>query len=210
MRGTGFEVIIVDDEASVRKGLERLLRAAGYSVCTFDSSASFLNHAPLDAGPCCLILDVKMPGLNGIDLYQQLVAQQCDIPVVFLTGHGDIPMSVRAIKAGAQDFLTKPVSEEDLLAAVESALERHCGMLEACSRNVQVHACLETLTPRELEVLRCMISGAPSKQIGAFLGIAEKTVKVHRGRVKGKLGVASMAELVRLCGSVGITPTSIE
>jgi FixJ family two-component response regulator len=196
-------VFVVDDEPSVRRSLARLLRAAGYRVEIFASAAEFLRAAPVEAVGC-LVLDVQMPDLNGLELQQALGAADRRLPIVFITGHGDIPMSVRAMKAGAMDFLSKPFDAKDLLAAIERALAtaearvlEQLGAAEAKRR-------LATLTPREHEVMLHVIRGELNKQIAAALGAAEKTIKVHRGRVMHKLQVQSVADLVRLCEKAGI------
>ncbi len=196
-------VFVVEDDVAVRKSLARLLRAAGLAVETSASAAEFLDRGGYQ-GVGCIVLDVRMPDLDGMALQAELAARQVDLPIVFLTGHGDIPMSVRAMKGGAVDFLTKPVDEEVLLCAVRQALVRH--RADRTERHVvqALRERLELLTPREQEVLRWVIAGALNKQIAAELGIAEKTVKVHRGQVMRKLGVRTVAELVRTCQRLGI------
>ena len=191
-------VYVVDDDASVRTGLKRLLRAAGLTVEAFDSAEAFLARGQSDQ-VACLVLDVHMPGLDGLALQAELSARQASLPIVFLTGVGDIPMSVAAMKHGASDFLTKPVDETVLLEAIRHSLARQRTHLAERAR-------LMSLTPREGEVLRWVIGGALNKQIAAHLGIAEKTVKIHRGRVMEKLAVGSVAELVGLCQQAGVRP----
>ena len=198
-------VYVVDDDPAVRKGLDRLLRSAGLAVEAFASAAEFLARDGQD-GVGCIVLDVRMPGISGMDLQADLVAQGVDLPVIFLTGHGDIPMSVEAMKTGALDFLTKPVDEEVLLNAVRQALHRHRAARTERLETQAMRTRMESLTPRELEVLRCVITGALNKQIAAHLGIAEKTVKIHRARVMEKTGAASVAELVQSCQRAGIEP----
>jgi FixJ family two-component response regulator len=202
-RGTVF---VIDDELSVRKGLGRLLRAAGYRVEIFASALEFLERAPKDE-VACLVLDVQMPELNGLELQRALAETERPLSIVFITGYGDIPTSVRAMRAGASDFLSKPFDQKDLLAAVDRALER-------AGRDAGAHAVardakklLATLTPREHEVLLHVLAGELNKQIAAALGTSEKTVKVHRGRVMHKMGVRSVADLVRLCEKAGIRLT---
>jgi len=198
-------VFIIDDDASVCKSLSRLLRAAGHETETFTSAEQFLKREH-DQGVGCIILDVRMPGLSGMDLQDDLNKADCSMPVIFITGHGNIPMSVQAMKKGAVDFLTKPFDDEELLQAVESALEKD---RKAKAERAEVHDILkrmERLTPREYEILRYVVTGMMNKQIAANLGIAEKTVKVHRGRIIEKLCVHSVAELVRLAEKVGIEP----
>jgi FixJ family two-component response regulator len=198
-------VYVVDDDRSVRKGLARLLRSAGYTVETFSSAAEFLARERRE-GVGCLVLDVRMPGLDGMELQAELVARGFDLPIVFLTGHGDIPMSVQAMKQGAVDFLTKPVDDEALLDAVRQAL-RQCESRRAERREAEaVRARLRLLTSRELEVLRCVITGARNKRIAAHLGISEQTVKIHRGRVMKKLGLTTAAELLEACRLARIRP----
>jgi len=196
-------VYIVDDEPSVLAGLSRLLRSAGYQVAAFDAAAKFLERTPADA-PGCLVLDVSMPGLDGLELQQILDETGQSLPIIFLTGHGDIPMSVRAIKAGAVDFLTKPCNDADLLAAIGLAL---CKDREARrERLTQAHlqSLFASLTPRERQVLALVAAGRLNKQIAADLGTCEQTVKVHRARVMEKLRVKSLADLVRLAEKAGI------
>ncbi len=198
-------VHIVDDDASFRKSLERLLRVRGYQTEAFESADAFLRSGIMNRAGC-ILLDVHMPGLDGLALQQALARTRCTMPVIFLTGRGDIPMSVRAIKAGAADFLTKPVDVDVLLGALRKAFEEHARRREEQVAQDAVRARVQTLTERELDVLRHLLTGALNKQIGGDLEIAEKTVKVHRGRVMEKMGVSSVAELVRLCALVGIQP----
>ena len=201
------QVSIVDDDDAVRAGLARLMRAAGFQVDAFSSAEDYLNRAKRD-GPECLILDVRMDGLSGLELQERLSRGRLTCPIIFLTGHGDIPMSVQAMKEGAFDFFTKPVNGRQLLEAVANALETHARILAetACP----FRARLENLTAREFEVMRCVISGALNKQIAAHLDIAEKTVKIHRGRVMHKLGIESVAELVRQSIESGVEPSSCD
>jgi len=189
-------VFVVDDDPSVRKALGRALQAAGLPVKTFESAQEFLKQDRPE-GPACLVLDVRMPGLNGLDLQAELNARNLHTPIIFLTGHGDVPMSVKAMKRGAADFLTKPFQMESLLRAIQEALEKDTRQRAARAGIAQVQDRLATLTPREREVLDLVVQGLLNKQIAAELGAAERTVKVHRGRVMQKMGVASVAELVR-------------
>jgi len=198
-------VFVVDDEASVRTGLARLLRVAGFAVETFGSAEAFLSRTPHE-GIGCIVLDLAMPSLSGLDLQQALAERGRDLPVVFLTGHGDIPASVQAMKQGATDFLTKPVDEAALVQAVEQALATHRTMFSARAAQDALRRRIATLSPREAEVMRLVIAGLLNKQIADRLGVGEKTVKVHRGRVMEKLGAKSVAELVRLCATAGIEP----
>ena len=198
-------VHIVDDDASFRKSLLRLLKAHGFAAQAYDSAPEFLKSG-LAARTGCIVLDVRMPGLSGLDLQEELARADCAMPVIFLTGHGDIPMSVQAMKKGAVDFLTKPVDEDVLLAAIHHALGQNA---KRCREREEIEAVRErarTLTERELEVMRHVIAGKLNKQTGDRLGVAEKTIKVHRARVMEKMGVSSVAELVRLCALAGIAP----
>lgn len=190
-------IFIVDDDPSVRKSLYRLMTVYGFRVETFGSAQEFLNAGGSDT-PGCLILDVRLPGLDGLELQKILADRGSALPVVFITGHGDIPMSVRAMKAGAIDFLAKPFSEEDLLNAVEQAIEKSRLEGVLATDIAGIHERLALLTAREAEVLRYVATGQLNKQIASTLGISEKTVKVHRGRVMEKLQARSIADLVRM------------
>jgi FixJ family two-component response regulator len=198
------KVFLVDDDGSVRKGLGRLIKSGGYEVQTFVSARGFLESGDYHKGPACLVLDVRMPGLSGLDLQRELQAANAILPIIFITGHGDIPTTVRAMKAGAVDFLAKPVKDVVLLRAIEQALARAVRdnaereALEAQSQR------LNTLTPREREVMALVVSGLLNKQIAFELGTVEKTIKVHRARVMQKMGANSLAELVRLAERAGI------
>ena len=196
-------VFVIDDEPSVRKSLGRLLKAAGYRVEAFTSAREFLQRDP-NVGVGCLVLDVQMPDLNGLELQRALTETGRHVPIIFITGHGDIPMSVRAMKGGANDFLSKPFDAKDLLEAIARALAT--AQLQSTHRaeSDDVKRLLAMLTPREHEVMLEVITGKPNKQIAAALGTSEKTVKVHRGRVMHKLAVQSVADLVRLCEKAGI------
>ena len=198
-------VHVVDDDASFRKSLLRLLKAHGFAAQAYDSALDFLKSG-LAARTGCIVLDVRMPGLSGLDLQAELAKAECAMPVIFLTGHGDIPMSVQAMKKGAVDFLTKPVDEENLLVAIRNALSRNEKHLRERAEIEAVGGRVGTLTERELEVMRHVIAGELNKQIGERLGVVEKTIKVHRARVMEKMGVPSVAELVRLCALAGIAP----
>ena len=198
-------VFLVDDEASVLKALSRLLRSAGLNVETFRSPQEFLqSHDP--RAPGCLVLDVAMPGLNGLDLQRALAAKGTELPIIFLTGRGDIPMSVQAIKQGAVDFLTKPTNDEDLLAAIRAGIDRDTANRQIRADFLKTRQQFATLTPREREVLRHVIAGKLNKQVAAELGIVEKTIKVHRARIMKKMKVRSFAELVRVAEHAGIKP----
>jgi FixJ family two-component response regulator len=197
-------VFLVDDDSSVRKALARLIRAAGYEVAPFASARQFLESKPETAGVACLVLDVRMPGVNGLELQEALQAAKIAIPIIFITGYGDIPMGVQAMKAGAVDFLPKPVCQETLLPAIEQALARAAGQRAEAAQLVDIRRRLESLTPREREVMALVVTGMLNKQIAWQLGTVEKTIKVHRSRVMEKMAVDSIAELVRLAEKVGI------
>jgi len=199
-------VFVIDDDASVRKSLSRLLRSAGYMAETFASAEEFLGREHFN-GIGCLLLDVQMPGLTGMDLQEELNRADYHMPIIFITGHGNIPMSVEAMKKGAVDFLTKPFDDNELLQAIEKAIEKDTHARAEYDEALEIHRHIELLTPREKEILRYVITGMLNKQIALKLDIAEKTVKVHRGRIMEKLCVDSVAELVRLAEKVGIKPT---
>jgi FixJ family two-component response regulator len=192
-------VFLVDDDASVRKSLARLVKAAGYEAEVFASVRDFLARAPYD-GPCCLVLDVRMPGLTGLDLQDALRAAGQRLSIVFITGYRDVRVSVKAMKGGAVDFLTKPVDEETLLGAIRQAVARTLADRRQQARVTEIRRRIATLTPREAAVFALVVTGMLNKQIGSELGIAEKTVKVHRARVMEKMQAGSLAELVRLAG----------
>ena len=192
-------VYVVDDDASVRKSVGRLLRTAGLQVEVFASADEFLARPPSDESGC-LLLDLQMPGRNGLELQEALVAARRPIPIVFVTGHGDIAASVRAMKGGAVDFLTKPYSVEELLEAVERAMAKDKRDRREQAQLTELKSRARTLTPREAEVLRLVVRGLLNKQVAAELGISEKTVKVHRARVMHKMRADSMADLVRMAG----------
>jgi FixJ family two-component response regulator len=188
-------VHLVDDDAPLRTALTRLLRAAGYEVRAYASSGDFLLTRP--EAPGCLLLDVRMPGPSGLDLQAAIASREDALPIIFMTGFGDVPTSVRAMKAGAVDFLTKPVRKEELLAAVEAALERDTVRRSAMENLHELRARHASLTPREQEVCTHVVAGLLNKQIASVLGTCERTVKAHRSRVMKKMGVGSVAELVR-------------
>ena len=190
-------VFVIDDDASVRKSLTRLLDSAGYQSELFESAVAFLDRPPCSE-PSCVIVDVRMPGLSGIDFQEALIEHRREEQLIFVTGHGDVPMCARVMKAGAVDFLPKPIKPDELLQCVERALKRSSVQRSVASEKDEARQRLNTLTAREFEVMELIASGMLNKQAGAQLNIAEKTVKVHRGRVMQKLGIASVAELVRL------------
>jgi FixJ family two-component response regulator len=198
-------VFAIDDDPSVRKGLARLLRSAGYKHEVFESASDFLAHPP-HRGPSCVIVDVQMPDLSGMDFQETLIQQGREEQLVFITGHGDIPMCAQAMKAGAVDFLRKPFRGEELLQCVERALARSAEHRRRSAERDNARCLLELLTPREFEVMQLVVTGMLNKQIAGELGTAEKTVKVHRGRGMQKLGVTSVAELVKLVEKASIAP----
>jgi len=197
-------VSIIDDDPSALKALTRLLRSFGLNVMTFATPQEFLEHYDKNA-PGCLVLDIVMPHINGLELHQTLAAQGNQLPVIFLTANGDIPMSVRAIKQGAVDFLTKPVNDDDLIKAINEAIEKDQLTRQANAKMVELQQRLAILTPREREVLSHVVFGKRNRQIAAELGTAEKTIKVHRAHVMTKLKVQSLAELVKLAERLGVT-----
>lgn len=197
-------VFVVDDNASVRKSLTRLLASAGYTVEAFASAREFLARPP-HPGPCCLVLDVRMPGLTGIQLQEMLAATGRRMSIVFVTGHADVPTSVKAMKAGAVDLLTKPVDAKDLIAAIQQAVTRDERDRANEARRAEIQQRVRMLTTRETEVFALVVTGMLNKQIAAALGIGEKTVKVHRARVMEKMRAGSVAELVRLADEAGVT-----
>jgi len=205
---TGTPVIhIVDDDASFRSAISRLLKAAGYEVADYESAPLFLRTIA-DAKPGCVLLDVQMPSFDGLQLQEELARLAHDWPIIFMTGHGDIPTSVRAIKAGAEDFLSKPVSKETLLEAIERALVRYAGIRESQEQLDSYHALIATLTPRESEVFSLMVRGKLNKQIAHLLGTSERTVKAHRHMVMQKLQVQSFAEAVSIAERAGLLTTT--
>jgi FixJ family two-component response regulator len=200
-------VFAIDDDVSVRKGLSRLLRSAGYKSEIFSSAADFLVRSP-HSGPSCVIVDVRMPGLNGIDLQEALIQRRREEQLIFITGHGNIPMCAQAMKAGAVDFLPKPFKPAELLKCVERALARSAEQRRLAGEKNECRRLLDLLTQREFEVMQLVTTGRLNKQIAGELGTAEKTVKVHRGRVMQKLGIVSVAELVRLVQKAGLADSA--
>ena len=200
-------VFLIDDDSSVRKGVSRLLRSAGYKNEVFGSASDFLAREQ-HPGPACVVVDVRMPGLNGMDLQSALIERRREEQLVFITGHGNISMCARAMKAGAVDFLPKPFRVAELLECVERALARSADQRQSGSEKAAARRLLDLLTPREFEVMQLVVTGMLNKQIANKLGTAEKTIKVHRGRVMKKLGIVSVAELVRLVEIARVTPAA--
>jgi len=196
-------VFVIDDDASLRDSLSSLLRSIGLHVELFDSAAQFLKSKPPDV-PSCLVLDVRLPGLSGLDFQAELIKSGVHVPIIFITGHGDIPMSVRAMKAGAIEFLTKPLREQDLLDAVQAGLDRDQARRESDKTVTEIRSKYDSLTAREQVVIGYVASGLMNKQIAGEIGISEITVKVHRGNLMRKMGAKSLAELVRMVDTLGI------
>jgi FixJ family two-component response regulator len=196
-------VYVIDDDASVRQSLDSLFRSVGLQVEAFASGPEFLASALRDA-PSCLVLDVRLPGSSGLDFQADLARANIHVPIVFMTGHGDIPMSVRAMKAGATEFLTKPFRDQDMLDAVQLALGRDRARWENERTFARLRASFATLTPREQEVMALVTAGLMNKQIAARLGVSEITVKVHRGNVTRKMGARSLADLVRMAEALDL------
>jgi len=195
-------VFVVDDDASVREALQRLVRSAGLSVEAFASAEEFLNRPRADA-PSCLLLDVRLPNLSGLDVQRRMAEASNEIPIVFITGHGDIPTTVRAMKAGAVEFLTKPLVEGDVLESIRQAIASDRAARERHAETAALRARYASLTPREEETMVWVVSGLLNKQIAGELGISEETVKVHRGHVMRKMGADSLADLVRMSERLG-------
>ncbi len=198
-------VFVIDDDISVRESLEALIGWAGWEVETFESAQDFLARSQVSV-PCCLVLDVSLPGLNGLELQKMIAADDAAIPIIFITGHGDIPMSVQAMKAGAVEFLTKPIDDDALLRAIRHAIERSRAELENEAEVKKLRDRYASLTPREREVMLLVVSGLLNKQVGAELGISEITVKAHRGKLMQKMGANSLADLVRMSIRLSLVP----
>jgi FixJ family two-component response regulator len=203
-------VFVVDDNPSIRRALSRLFRSLGHRVETFQSAKHFLAECP-EARPACVVLDVRMPLMNGLDLQRELAVVTPDLPIVFITGHGDIDMAVKAMKDGAVDFLPKPFDDQDLIDSVHRALEYHRRRLEERGTRESIEQRLALLSPREREVFERVVKGMLNKQVGFDLGTTEKTIKVHRARVMKKMEAESLADLVRMAERLGIEgPSTVE
>lgn len=196
-------VVIVDDDPAVRDSLDSLFRSIGLATRLFGAPAELLQ-GPLPDAPGCIILDVRLPGISGLDFQDQLIQKGIALPIVFMTGHGDIPMTVRAMKAGAVDFLAKPFRDQEMLDAVMAAIERDRQRRSASAALDDLRTSYQTLTPREREVMSHVVSGLMNKQVAGALGLSEITVKIHRGNVMRKMGVRTLADLVRMAEALGI------
>jgi FixJ family two-component response regulator len=199
----GPTVIVIDDDGAVREALSNLFRSIGLQVKVFASASEFLK-SKLSDGPCCMVLDVRLPELSGLDFQTELAKRNIHIPIVFMTGHGDIPMTVRAMKAGAVEFLPKPFRDQDMLDAVQIGLDQDRKRREKTTDLSKLKASFDSLTAREREILALVTSGLMNKQIAAEIGITEITVKVHRGNVMRKMGAKSLAQLVRMADTLGV------
>ena len=200
-------VFVVDDDISVRESLELLIDFAGWQPETFASAAEFLAR-PRTATPNCLVLDVSLPDLNGLELQKLIASDRTDLPIIFITGHGDVPMTVQAMKGGAVEFLTKPFDDEVLLGAIRHAIKRSASVLDEQAEITALRSSYESLTPREQEVLRLVVAGMLNKQIGLKLGISEITVKAHRGKMMQKMKADSLADLVKTAVRLGLAPAT--
>ena len=198
-------VFVVDDDISVRESLEALIRFVGWQPETFASAEEFLTR-PRPVAPCCLVLDVSLPELNGLELQKLIATDRIDMPIIFITGHGDIPMTVQAMKAGAVEFLTKPIDDDALLSSIKSAVKRSAAALDDQAELQALRQRHESLTPREREVMRLVVAGMLNKQIGMKLGISEITVKAHRGKMMQKMKAESLADLVKTAVRLGLAP----
>ena len=198
-------VFVVDDDVSVRESLDLLIKFAGWQSETFASAADFLAR-PRTTTPSCLVLDVSLPDLDGLELQKLIASERTDLPIIFITGHGDVPMTVQAMKAGAVEFLTKPFDDEVLLSAIRHAIKRSAAALDEQAAITALRSNYESLTPRERDVMRCVVAGMLNKQVGLRLGISEITVKAHRGKMMQKMKAESLADLVKTAVRLGLAP----
>ena len=204
MKEADSVVFVVDDDSSVREAIKSLIKSVGLRVETFETAQQFLGSKRMEV-PGCVVLDVRLPGLSGLDLQRELAAHDINLPIIFITGYGDIPMSVTAMKAGALEFLTKPFRDQDLLDAIQKALERDRSARRQRMETAELRERFDALTAREREVMRLVVAGLLNKQIAGELGTSEITVKIHRGQVMKKTGAGSLAELVRMTEKLGIS-----
>jgi len=199
-------VFVIDDDAGVREALSSLFRSVGLRVQTYTEASEFLRGKLAD-GPSCMVLDIRLPGLSGLDFQAELLKANISIPIVFMTGHGDIPMTVQAMKAGAVEFLPKPFRDQDMLDAVQAGLEVHRDLRKRAAHVSKLRVSFETLTPREREIMGLVTAGLMNKQIASEIGLSEVTVKLHRGSVMRKMGARSLAELVRMADALSVRGT---
>lgn len=198
-------VFVVDDDISVRESLEALIRFVGWQAETFASAEEFLAR-PRPLAPSCLVLDISLPELNGLELQKLIAPERIDMPIIFITGHGDIPMTVQAMKAGAVEFLTKPIDDDALLSAIRHAIERSSAALDSEAEVHELRSSYKSLTPREREVMKLIVTGMLNKQVGLKLGISDITVKAHRGKMMQKMKADSLADLVKIAVRLGLVP----